>query len=291
MHDFTVGYLRCLNCRSPLCPRPLAEGTELEEGFLDCTGCRSRYPVISKIPIMVSDLPSYFAIRASLGGDLMLKSRTAAMRGFVRQALSKIRHPSDDTTRLETKWVGIYQRSKRSGLYTRVESLLARLGPTAVVLEHGCSIGRVAHSAARRAATVLGIDKSFYALAEAKRGRAGNCDFVVADSLDHPFGAQKFDAVLALNLLDIVEPQKLLRIMSSQTRDMLVLSDPYDYDRGKNSVRNQMGPDEIRAALARRGFRLVGGTSRQSYLGWNLRANPRLGLHYRVDLIAARKRH
>jgi len=289
VHDFTIEYLRCLDCRSRLDVEALASESELEEGFLRCRSCRSAYPVIMKVPIIVQDISSYFAIRASLGGHLMLKSRTGKMRSFVRKALSKVRQASDDTTALEKKWVRIYRDSAGSEFYSRVRSILAGLGPSDTVLEHGCSIGQIANMAAQRAARVFGIDKSFYAIAEAKGARAKNSDFVVADSLNHPFGPQKFDMVLALNLLDIVEPQNLLRTLASQARGTLVLSDPYDYDRGKSSVRKRMGPREIRSTLRRSGFRIVAGTAREARIPWNLKANPRLELHYKVDLVVAKR--
>ena len=37
-----------------------------------------------------------------------------------------------------------------------------------------------------------------------------NSDFFVADVLNQPFGKKKFDLVLALNMLEVVEPLKIL---------------------------------------------------------------------------------
>ena len=289
MHDFTTRYVRCVNCLSRLEAEVLVRGRDFEEGFLACQRCRARYPVISGVLLLVSSLPGYFSARASLGGELMLMARTGKMRSFVRQALAKVVHGPDDTAGLEKKWVGIYKGSPNRGFYSRIAKVLETLSPSDMVLEHGCSIGRVARMASGRAGRVFGIDKSFYAIAEARRGQPENSDFVVADSLERPFGRQKFDMVIALNLLDIVEPASLLKVTSSQSRRTLVLSDPYDYDRGKKSVRRKMGPVEVRSAIAKHGFRTMDGTARPLRIPWTLKANPRLELRYQVDLVVARK--
>ncbi|HJU14449.1 MAG TPA: methyltransferase domain-containing protein [Candidatus Nitrosotalea sp.] len=289
MLDFTLRYLRCINCRSRLSAEPLLYGSELEEGFLNCDLCGSKYPVISSIPLLVADLSLYFSVRMSLGGELMLKSRTAKMRSFVKQALAKVRHASEDTTGLEKRWVAIYRKSLKTRFYRQVESLIGKLPISETFLEHGCSIGHVSSRAARRGGLVFGMDKSYYAISEAMKSREGNSDFVVADSLKNPFGG-KFDTVLALNLLDIVEPRPLVRVLSAQAKKFLILSDPYDYERGKNSVKQQLGPEEVRSLLRATGFRLVAGTARQSFIPWSLEANPRLVLNYKVDLVVARRR-
>ncbi len=167
----------------------------------------------------------------------MLQSKSGKMRSFVKNVLRKIRHASDDTSELKKRWVGIYKQSTRSKFYRHVGDSIQKLPSCNLVLEHGCSIGCMAREAAKRNSCVFGIDKSFYGILEAKKHQRKNTDFVVADSLNPPFGNQKFDLVMALNLLDIVAPQKLLQTMSRQTKKFLVLSDPYGFERGKNSIK------------------------------------------------------
>lgn len=289
MLDFTLRHLRCINCSSRLSAEHLVYESELEEGFLNCKACGSKYPVVSSIPIMISDLALYFSVRMSLGGELMLKSRTQKMRSYLRQALAKVRGASEDTTGLEKTWVGIYKKSTNTAFYKKAVSLVRNLPRSETFLEHGCSIGHISLKASKKNDLVFGIDKSYYAILEAKKNCAPNSDFVVADSLKHPFGTKKFDTVLALNLLDIVEPRPLVARLSTQAKKHLILSDPYDYERGKNSVKHKMSPEEIRSDLVRRGFALVGGTARQSYIPWRLESNPRLILNYKVDLIVAKR--
>lgn len=266
----------------------LAGETEIEEGFLNCDNCKSVYPIISSVPFMLGDLSSYFSIRMSLGGQLMLLAASSKMKSFVKGILRKI-NASEDTSDLEQKWAGIYKCSLRSKFYSHIRDLMQKLPAGGIVLEHGCSIGNVSRESAKRNSVVFGIDKSFYGIVEAKKNQRKNSDFLVADSLNTPFGSQRFDLVMALNLLDIVEPSKLLKTVSRQTKKFLVLSDPYDFDRGKSSVKAKTSPEELRSYLKNAGFAMVQGTGKPSYIPWKLNVNSRLYLNYRVDVIVARK--
>jgi hypothetical protein len=147
----------------------------------------------------------------------------------------------------------------------------------------------VARESAKQNSRVFGIDKSFYGILEAKKHQRKNSDFVVADSLHPPFGNQKFDLVIALNLLDIVEPSELLHIVSHQTKKFLILSDPYDFERGKNSVKSKTNPEELRSYLRNAGFKLIQRTIHPNFIPWKLNVNSRLSLNYKVDLIVAQK--
>ncbi|WP_166390591.1 class I SAM-dependent methyltransferase [Candidatus Nitrosotalea sp. TS] len=216
-------------------------------------------------------------------------AKSQKMKSFVKSALGKISPTSKDTSNLERNWSGIYKRSTGSKFYAHVKDLLQKLPRCDLVLEHGCSIGHVTRESAKQNLHVLGIDKSFYGILEAKKNQRKNSDFVVADSLNAPFGNRKFDLVIALNLLDIVEPTELLRTVSRQTRKFLVLSDPYDFERGKDSVKSKTGPEELRLHLRNAGFRLIQRTNRPSFIPWKLNVNSRLNLNYKVDLIVAKK--
>ena len=245
--------------------------------------------MISSVPFMLDNFSSYLSIRMALGGQLMLMAKSQKMKSFVKKALGKINRASEDTSNLERNWTVIYKRSMGSKFYARVKDSLQKLPRCDLVLEHGCSIGYVARESAKQNSRVFGIDKSFYAILEAKKRQRKNSDFVVADSLNTPFGNKKFDLVIALNLLDIVEPSELLPIVSRQSGRFLVLSDPYDFERGKNSVKSKTGPDELRSYLSNAGFKLIQRTVHPSFIQWKLNMNSRLSLNYKVDLIVAQK--
>ncbi len=247
------------------------------------------YPVISSVPFVLKDFASYLSVRMTLGGQLMLMAKSDKMKFFVKNTLKKIKHAPKDTSELERRWVGIYKQSIRSKFYTSVKNSMKKMPACSMVLEHGCSIGRIASESAKRNRYVFGIDKSFYGILEAKRQQRKNSDFIVSDSLNPPFGRQKFDLVIALNLLDIVEPRDLLQTISYQAEKFLILSDPYDFERGENSVKLRTSPEELRSHVRDIGFKLIQGTSRPNYIPWRLNVNSRLSLNYKVDLIVAQK--
>jgi len=117
-----------------------------------------------------------------------------------------------------------------------------------------------------------------------------NLDYFVADSLSPVFGKLQFDLILALNVLEIIEPQVLLKSISKQiTKGYFVISDPYDFDRGPNSVKNPVDSSSLRINLKNLGFKISNSTKKPSYIPWNLRLNPRATLNYKVDFIISHK--
>ena len=136
----------------------------------------------------------------------------------------------------------------------------------------------------------FGIDRSFSAISVAKKTQKGNLDYFVSDLLSDVFGKTKFDLILALNVLELVEPKDLLKHISQQiSKGMLLLSDPYDFERGKNSVKKPLDESVLRTSLEEFEFTIAVKTKTPSYLTWNLKLNPRSTLNYKVDLIIAKK--
>ena len=212
------------------------------------------------------------------------------MKSFVKKSLSKIHKKVEDRSEIEKRWVKIYQNSKESKFYSKIKKQLDLIPKQKFVLEHGCSIGNISKHLAKKHETVFGIDRSFSAISEAKKIKNKNLDFFVADSLEHPFARQKFGLILGLNLLEIIEPQKFLKILSKQMKKgTILLSDPYDYERANYSVKNQLNETQIRRTLQKNGFKITHNTKKPSNIPWNLTLNPRAELQYKVDLIIAKK--
>ena len=268
----------------------LIETSEICEGFLICSRCREKYPIIDNVPIIMSSFVNYIQIRPSLGGKLLSLSKSKSMKKFIKLALSKIRKSNNDLSTIEERWTEIYQKNSNSKYYSQIIQKFSKLPNSKFVLEHGSSIGIVSKSLGDKHENVFGIDLSYHAIHTAKKKFQNNVDFFVSDSLLHPFGKKKFDIVFALNMLELVEPISLLNTLFKQVRKgYIVISDPYDYERGKNSVKKPLYENDIRRNIRNLGMSIVHNTIKPSLLPWNLKINSRTSLNYNVDLIIAKK--
>lgn len=289
MHESSLIYLRCVKCNHALDLDIFEKKDEIIEGLLSCCNCNNAYPIILSIPFLIEDLSIYFSIRTKLGGYLLLQAKNSKIRSMIKRSLQKISKVGDDTTDLEKNWVGIYKNSQNSLFKKTIKNIISNLPRCPLVIEHGCSIGAISEILSKYHGHVFGVDKSFFALLEAKKRKIKNSDFILADSLQHPFGKQKFGLIVALNVLEIIEPFEMLDVINSQTKKFVILSDPYDYERGKNSVKVKLDAKTLRTKLSKMGLKLIHNTNRPSFISWKLCVNPRLDLNYKVDLIVGEK--
>ncbi len=289
MKEFSLDYLRCIKCNSKLELDVFKKQREIEEGILECKECKSLYPIIEKIPILWDDFSNYISNRRMLGGKLV-NSVSSQMKKFLKNSLTRNIKSIEDRTNLEERWTNIYQNSRRSRFYSTIKNELDTLPNSKLVLEYGCSIGIMSSFLADSSQTVFGVDRSFSAIKIAIKESKENLDYFVADSLSPLFGKTKFDLILALNLLDLVEPVDLLKQISAQIQQgNLVITDPYDHDRGQNSVKRPVDENTLRQNLRNLKFRITSNTDSPSNIPWNLKLNPRTTLNYKVDLVMAEK--
>ena len=264
--------------------------SEITEGFLHCKKCHLKFPIISKIPIMIENLSQFLGNRSSLGGFLLKSSLTKSMKYFIKQTMSKIQKSNNDFFQIEKYWTNIYLSNRNSSFYKTIKSHLSQITPKTFVIEYGASIGIISNTLGLKHTHVFGVDTSFSALLEAKKKSPGNSEYILADILQHPFGKKKFDLIIALNLFELVEPVLLLKTISSQiSNGVIFLSDPYDYVRGKNSVKKPLNQNQIRETLYQNKFQITKTTKTPSKINWNLKINERTNLIYKVDVISARK--
>ena len=284
-------FIFCVKCKGKLSLEILDERESvIKEGFFSCSKCHLKYPIISKIPILVEDLTQFFTNRPFLGKWLIKSSLTNTMKKFIKKKISIISKSEFDLSANEAFWTEIYRNNKRSIFYKNIKSQLSKLPPKNFVVEYGSSIGTISNTLALKHKQIFGIDKSFFALVEANKKSPKNCTYILSDVIKHPFGKKKFDLIVALNLFDIVEPSLLIKTISKQISNGLIfLSDPYDYNRGKNSVKKPLDENQIRETLRQNGFEITKNTKKPTKINWNIKFNERISINYKVDIIIARK--
>lgn len=290
MHESSLKNICCVRCGKKLSLEVLKKDTEIAEGFLFCAYCDLHFPIIGKIPILWDDFTIYLSNRPRLGGMLYAKAASPKLKRYIKDGLCSIQKNRADVSLVEKRWSSIYERNKKSKFYDVMKKSLEKILRPGTVLEHGCSIGIMTQHLAK-SHDAFGIDKSYYALEIAKKSDSHNVDYFVADSLSCPFGKTKFDCVVGLNLFELIEPKPFLRLLSKQVRKggFLVLSDPYDFERGDKSVKEPLHAESIREELARLGFSMSKETRKPAFLKWNLKLHERAMLQYKVDLIIGKK--
>ena len=290
MLESSLQFLRCIRCGSKLELNAYVVCKEIEEGILQCEKCGLEFPIIEKIPILWDDLSQYLSSRKTLGGKLYGLARTVKLKKFLRSSISKPLYVYDDRTALEERWTTIYDNSKRSKFYSVLKKNIDSIEKSHLVVEYGCSVGIMTSFLAESHEMVFGIDRSFAALRNAKQLYRSNLDYFVSDILSPVFGILKFDLVVALNILELVEPVELLNHVSKQiSSGHFVITDPYDFDRGTNTVKNPLCETTLRENLENLGFDILPKTMTPSNIPWNLNLNPRATLNYEVDLVIAKK--
>ncbi|WKT57992.1 hypothetical protein QVH35_00085 [Candidatus Nitrosotenuis chungbukensis] len=76
-----------MRCGKKLSLEVLKKDGEIREGFLLCTGCDLRFPIIDKIPILWDDFATYLSNRPRLGGTLYAKASTQRLKIYIKEKL------------------------------------------------------------------------------------------------------------------------------------------------------------------------------------------------------------
>ena len=90
MHEKNIKFLRCVKCSGKVSLKIFKELDEIEEGFLICNNCKTKFPIINKIPILLADFITYLGNRPSLGGKLYGFAKTITMKQFIKKLLFQV---------------------------------------------------------------------------------------------------------------------------------------------------------------------------------------------------------
>jgi len=251
----------------------------IEQGFMRCTGCGTRYPVLDGVAVIFRDMAS--AMRGAERAAMWRADLDPELERWLRGAWTDEEDPN-----WQRQMLAIYGRAldpgeKPSPAMLRYEerrrALLAGLSDP-LVLDAGCGVGASSLSAAALGARVLAMDADLGALRALSRlltegrirlprWRHGGGDFVTvdieitpdvdpsrlalvaSDALDPPIRARSFDLVLAYHLLDnVARPVQLLRQLHAGLRPggVLAVASPYDWSPRATPVAERLG-EHIRA--------------------------------------------
>jgi SAM-dependent methyltransferase/uncharacterized protein YbaR (Trm112 family) len=290
-------------------------GNECSEGFLKCEECNQLYPVIDGVALLVEDVAEYISARPSLLGKWILSGKSPEMKEYLKEislTLPKLNksqgnnlYEIDGSLYDSYNWAQFdFESNDRfltllkhkmypNDLYNKVvHSTATNLDGAA--LDLGCSSGYAAFQLAKKFAYVIGIDLSFSFISEARTRmealRLGNLDFVVADCLKPPFLANKFDLVIALNIVELMDVEQLSNSIQRLLKENgeVAFSSPYDYNRIQQG--NRVTPQSFRHLLQKTGFRIESRyVTNESFIPWPLKINERIYLFYYVDYLRARK--
>ena len=317
---FNFKLLYCINHRDrnfPLDLEVLVHQTdnknECIEGFLICPDCKSTFPIISGIAVIVKDIIQYASQRSGTFGKWYSTCKSDKMKSYLKDLSTRLVRNSvienryeDDGRYFQTyKWLHndnfesdkflhlLRWKIKPSDVYRKLTSGI-KFEPEGIALDLGCALGLSTLELANKFSFVFGIDSSFSFMVEAKKksSDAGytNIEFFVCDILDLPFKSNKFDLIFGLNIVEFVPLEKLLPVVHSLLKPhaLFVTTTPYDYNR--EVVYNPNLDDHtLRIAIENNGFEITIKTRKESFIPWILKINERTYLFYFLDLIEARK--
>ncbi|MFY3739609.1 MAG: 2-polyprenyl-3-methyl-5-hydroxy-6-metoxy-1,4-benzoquinol methylase/uncharacterized protein YbaR (Trm112 family) [Candidatus Nitrosomirales archaeon] len=312
MKNSVVEQLVCLTkgCNSKLEIESIVDKhDDCVEGFLDCHKCRAAYPILDGVAVIVNDLATYASQRPKILGRWLVESKSRRMKVFLKEACKLVRTTSEDRYEMGGAWFAPYlsmhfPKSKVDKHFAKIvnrnldefyrniaELVLHKFPSKQLCLDLGCAVGTTAKALAQKYDFVFGVDQSFSFIKEArKRNNGKNLEFLVTNSLELPF-KKNFDFIVSLNLIDIVDPKKLLVSIYSllSTHGHVVLADPYDFRDAKGNPRPLFDAKTLRKMLTDIGFTIDRSTSAESFIPWMLRIHSRAYLVYFDDLIIASK--
>jgi SAM-dependent methyltransferase/uncharacterized protein YbaR (Trm112 family) len=306
-----ISDLHCVNnsCkRNGLTLESLREvGDECIEGFLSCNVCNSQYPIVQGVPIILQNFHEYARERIITYGKWIINSKSSKLKDFLRSVGMKIHFPTSNDIYEENNilYKAYLYNHHHYHFEDRLLSLLKKkiepnhiykmlgkknLNLNGIGLDIGCCFGSSTFELAKRLPFVFGVDLSFSFIREARNimhdKMTKNVEFIVSDAINLPFESRFFQSIIALNLVDRVDPHKLMASINRCIKDngKLILIDPYHFVNENSN--DQFDSIQIRKIVEKLGYKI---NSNESYVPWIVKMNERSYLFYFVDFIVANR--
>ena len=312
-----VNHLYCLNHSDKnvkLILNSLYNESENEcvEGFLICNDCKSTFPIIDGVAIIVKNFSQYCENKTGIYGKWLLNCKTDKMKQFLKEVGRELkptqgrdRYEEDGIMYSSYKWLhaedhkedrfikSLRWHVKPNEVYNRV---IHGINPKldGIALDMACAMGYSTILLSKKYSFVIGIDLSFSFIKEARKKSIdegiGNVEFCVADATNAPFKPMKFDLILALNMIEFVDPTILLASIHNllKPHSDVIITDPYDFNHGQK-IGNVYDANSFRTLVMNSRFELIEKSEIESFIPWIIKISERIYLNYFVDFIKARK--
>lgn len=286
---------------------------DCKEGMLICNVCSKHFPIIDGVAIMINDFIKYCSERMTIFGKWILEAKSNKLKDYLLDVAKNIdkkniindRYENEGTYYNSYKWLHnenfesdkflhlLRWKINPSDIYRKLASYII-YNPEGLGLDLGCALGLSTFEIAKKFAFVMGVDKSFSFIKEARKKSKEmaitNTEFIVADILNLPFKNQKFDLIFGLNVIEFVSLSELLDKVHGLLKPhcTFIITSPYDYNR-EIIYDQKMDSSIIRKTLENNGFEITTRTRNESFIPWILKINERIYLFYFLDIIESKK--
>jgi uncharacterized protein YbaR (Trm112 family)/SAM-dependent methyltransferase len=202
-----VAWLCCPECQGGLTLEAWRVQEEIEDGELQCEGCRRTYPIINGIPRMLPDALAAQTLAYHAEFFQTYAQRTEAFRARAGQPAAVSRWWADETRTIRSY---SYQWRKFKEMFPHWEQVfresIAPVPPSffqgRTGLDGGCGFGRSLVYAASYGATMIGLDLSeAIEAARANTGELPAVHLVQGDIFHPPVRRHSLDFVYSIGVL------------------------------------------------------------------------------------------
>ena len=122
MNESTLKFIKCPKCNGIIDLEIYENKKEIIEGMLKCDKCELVFPIIDKIPIMLTNFKKYISEHRILSGKLYKLASSKEVKKFLKSTLEDIIWENNDKSGIEERWSQIYNNNKNNKFYKIIKS-------------------------------------------------------------------------------------------------------------------------------------------------------------------------